>query len=88
MTKLVHRHEDGEWLIWLQDVGYLTDPGYPWSQQISQALRFASQADAMFIADNLVNSKSVMGGYKVFAISPDQELISLLRVYHHDRVLA
>jgi hypothetical protein len=61
MTKLVSNHEDGEWLIWLQDVGYLTDPGsgYPWSQQISKALRFASQEDAMFIADGLVKARSV-----------------------------
>lgn len=80
MSKLVHRRVDGEWVIRLQNVGYLADPGYPWSQQISQALRFSSQEEATFIVDNLVNSKSVMGGHTVFAISPDQELISLLRV--------
>jgi hypothetical protein len=69
MMKLVWRNPLGRFVIKNDQGAYVTDPGYPWNQDVEKAVRFATAQDAQHIADNLCAAGAVMGGYCV--VNPD-----------------
>lgn len=63
--RLVCSDPAGRFLIVNHTGQYLTDPGYPWTNDPNKALKFLTQADAEYIMHGLCGARAVMGGYAV-----------------------